>query len=90
MTIPVTLHVRTEPYEDTHDEVGEDFTTYPVKFDGNKVIGEVRRGDEVLFKKEVITNDSIESVGDVSDNVALDIEIWAVENTDYEPDGVPT
>ena len=79
----VTLHVRTEPYEDKDDE---GFT-----FDGNKVIGEVKCGDEILHSKEVITDDTIESVCDVKENVGLQIELWAVQNTDFmpEPDCMP-
>ena len=72
MPVPVTLHVRTDPYQD------EDL-------DGNKVIGEVKRGDEVLHTKEIITDDTIESVCYVKDNVGLDIELWAVQNTDFMP-----
>jgi hypothetical protein len=72
MSVPVTLHVRIEPYEDE-------------SIDGNKIIGEVRRGEEILHSKEVITNDSIESVCSVRDDIALDIELWAVQNTDFMP-----
>jgi hypothetical protein len=72
MSVPVTLHVRTEPYEDE-------------SIDGNKVIGEVKRGDEVLHTKEVITNDCVHSVCSVKDDVALDIELWAVQHTDFMP-----
>lgn len=72
MSVPVTLHVRTKPYED--DDL-----------DGNKVIGEVKRGDEVLYTKEIITDDTIESVCDLKEAVGLDIELWAVQNTDFMP-----
>ncbi len=72
MPVPVTLHLRIEPYEDND-------------LDGNKVIGEVRRGDQVLFTQEVITDDTIESVCFVQDNVGLEIELWAVQNTDFMP-----
>lgn len=75
----VTLHVRTEPYEEEDDEGF-------VFFDGNKVIGEVKRGDEILHTKEVITDDTIESVCDVKENVGLQIELWAVQNTDFTPE----
>jgi hypothetical protein len=68
----VTLHVHAEPYE--ADE-----------FDGNKVIGEVKRGDEILHKKEIITDDSIESVCSARESIGLEIEIWAVQNTDFQP-----
>lgn len=84
MAEPVKLYVRTEPYE---EKDGEGFVT----LDGNKVIGEVKRGDEVLHTKTVITDDTIESVCHVKENVGLEIEIWAVENTDFmpEPDHLP-
>ena len=72
MSVPVTLHVRTESYVDK-------------SIDGNKVIGEVKRGDEILHTKSVITDDFIESVCDAQDNIALDIELWAVKNTDFMP-----
>ncbi len=74
----VTLHVRTEPYEEKDDE---DI----VILDGNKVIGQVKRGDDVLHSKEIITNDTIESVCGVKECVALEIELWAVQNTDFMP-----
>jgi len=74
MLAPVTLHVRTEPYED------EDETIH-----GNKVIGEVKRGDEVLHTIEVITNDCVISVCEVGDDVARRIELWAVQKTDFMP-----
>ncbi len=84
-TGPVTLHVRTEPYEekDDHDVV---------IFDGNKVIGEVKRGDEILHTEEVVVVSTIESVCDVKDEVAIQIELWVVENTDFIPtaDALPT
>ncbi|MEK7201243.1 MAG: hypothetical protein AAB737_01235 [Patescibacteria group bacterium] len=72
MPVPVTLHVRTEPYEEE-------------EFDGNKVIGEVKRGDEILYTKEIITDDTIESVCTVKETVGLRIELWAVQNTDFMP-----
>jgi hypothetical protein len=72
MSVPVTLHVRTEPYKDE-------------SIDGNKVIGEVKRGDEILHSKEVITDDTIESVCYLKDSIAIDIELWAVQNTDFMP-----
>ena len=50
-----------------------------------KIIGEVKRGDEVLYTKTVITDDNPESVGDTRDLLSLEIEQWAVENTDYMP-----
>lgn len=71
MSVPVTLHVRTEPYEDD--------------IEGNKVIGEVKRGDQILHTKEVITDDTIESVCSLRESIALDIELWAVQNTDFMP-----
>lgn len=77
----VTLHVRTEPYQERNDEEYEDVVT----FEGNKVIGEVKRGDEVLYTKTVITDDGIESVCDAKETVALEIELWAVQNTDFMP-----
>lgn len=72
MSVPVTLHVWTEPYEE------EDL-------DGNMVIGEVKRGDEILHTKEIITDDTIESVCTVKETVGLAIELWAVQNTDFMP-----
>lgn len=72
MTVPVTLHVRIEPYEDD-------------TIDGNKVTGEVKRGEEILYTKEVITSDDIQSVCFVEESVSLDIEIWAVDHTDFKP-----
>lgn len=80
----VTLHLRTEPYEERDDD---GFVT----LDGNKVIGEVKRGDEVLYTKPVITDDSVESVCLVKEQLALEIETWAVMNTDFtpEPDYMP-
>jgi hypothetical protein len=74
----VTLHVRTEPYQEK-DGKGA------VILDGNQVIGEVKRGDQILHTKAFVTDDSIESVCAVKDAVALEIELWAVENTDFEP-----
>ena len=74
----VTLHIRTEPYEEKDD--GDALT-----FGGNKVIGEVKHGDEVLHTKTVITDDGIESVCDTEERVALEIELWAVQNTDFMP-----
>jgi len=72
MSAPVTLHVRTEPYEDE-------------SIDGNKVIGEVKRGDEILHTQEVITNDAIESVCTAQETVGLDIKLWAVRHTEFMP-----
>ncbi len=74
----VTLHVRTEPYEGKDSEG-------VVTFTGNKVTGEVKRGEEVLYTKTVVTDDSIESVCDLKDFVAAKIELWAVQNTDFMP-----
>ena len=74
----ITLHVRTEPHTEKDD-------TGAITFDGNKVIGEVKRGDEILYTKSVITADTIESVCGVKDMVGLEIEIWAVQNTGYMP-----
>jgi hypothetical protein len=79
----VTLHIRTEPYK---GKDGEGFT-----FDGNKVVGEVKRGDKIIHTKEIVTDDTVESVCDVKESVAIQIELWAVQNTDFipEPDCMP-
>jgi hypothetical protein len=77
MVDAVTLHRRTTPY-DLEDLEGFVFT-------GNKIIGEVRRGDHILHTVEVNTDDGIESVCDAQDQVDRQIEDWAVENTDYVP-----
>ncbi len=68
----VTLHVRTEPYEEDD-------------FDGNKVVGEVKRSNIVLHTETIITDDGIESVCDAKETVALKVELWAVQNTDFMP-----
>lgn len=68
----VTLHIRTEPYEEDD-------------FDGNKVVGEVKRGGKVLHTVTVITDNGIESVCGAKDEVGLKIELWAVQNTDFMP-----
>lgn len=52
---------------------------------GNQIIGEVRRGDKILRSQSIKTDDTIESVTHFKDIVALDIELWAVRNTDYMP-----
>jgi hypothetical protein len=79
----VTLRVYTEPCKVEGDEIVSD---------GTKVIGEVRRGDKVLHSKEIITDDTIESVCGTKENVELEIELWAVKNTDFMPteDALPS
>ena len=71
MSFPVTLEFQVKPYEES--------------IDGYRVIGEVTRGNEILYTKEVIASDSVESVRQAGDDVALDIELWAVKNTDFMP-----
>lgn len=85
MSIPVTLHVRTEPYEERNHRGN-------ITFDGNKIIGEVKRGEEILHTETVITNDSVTSVCENQDDIEIQIEIWAVENTDFMPtaDALPS
>lgn len=78
MIEPVKLYIRTEPHKG-EDEEG-------LSFDGIKIIGDVKRGEEVLYTKEVITDDTIESVCQFKDMVALEIELWAVQNTDFVPE----
>jgi hypothetical protein len=73
----VTLHVRIEPHVDDEGD--------GVIFEGNKITGEVKRDNDVLFTKSVITDDAIESVCGVQEMVALEIEKWAVKNTDFMP-----
>jgi len=82
ITIPistevVTLHVRTKPHKGKDDD-GFDF-------EGNKIIGEVKRGDALLYTKTVITDDTVESVCDMKESVALKVELWAVHNTNFMP-----
>lgn len=77
----VTLLVRTEICEN-QGEHEDDL----VRYDGVKIIGEVKRGDEILYTKEVIANDDVESVCDAKDYVDTQIELWAVENTDFVPE----
>ena len=85
MATPVILHVRTEPYQEKDDN---DYVT----FDGNEVIGEVKRGKEILHTVKIITNDSVTSVCEVQDDVGLEIETWAVQHTDFMPteDALPS
>lgn len=52
---------------------------------GNEIIGEVKRGDTILHTQSIKTDDTIESVTHFEDVVALDIELWAVRNTEYMP-----
>ena len=73
----VTLNVRTEPYE---QDCGMGFTAY-----GKKVIGEVKCGDEILHTEEIIADDKEEPVRRATEDMAIKIEIWAVENTDFMP-----
>jgi hypothetical protein len=70
----VTLHVSTETAE-----------WKDVYYKGVEVTGEVRRGNEILHSHHVLTDDSTESVSDAKEEVALAIELWAVENTDFLP-----
>ena len=77
-TEAVTLNVRSEPYKDEDDD-GLDLV-------GNKIIGEVKRGEAVLHTETVFTDDTVESVCDVKEFVALKVELWAVQNTNFMPE----
>lgn len=81
----VKLNVRVEPYKAKESDDG-------VIFEGNKVIGEVKCGDKILYMTESIPDDSIESVCTAKELVGLAIELWAVKNTDFMPtaDALPT
>ena len=49
------------------------------------VIGEVKRGDEVLYSYTFATDEFFQSVGNV-EHIPLDMaERWAKKNTDYVP-----
>lgn len=76
-TEEVTLHMRTKPYQ------GKDEEGY--NYEGVRIIGEVKRGKAVLYTETVIADDNIESVCDTKESVAIKIELWAVENTNFMP-----
>lgn len=74
---PVTLHVRTEPCR------GKEGANTPI-FVGKKIIGEVKRGQNVLYTKAMVTDSPDESVTYIRDIVTAKIELWAVQNTDFQ------
>lgn len=50
-----------------------------------RITGEVKRGGEVLHAQSTLCENDIQTVPDVKEDVALEIELWAVKNTDYTP-----
>ena len=83
MTQPVKLHITTTPFK---GKDGEGFN-----YEGLKIVGTVKRGEEILHSEEVVADDNIESVCDAKDGIGLNIELWAVQNTDFmpEPENMP-
>ena len=79
----VTLHVRVEDYEEKEEG---DFKSSLVK-----VVGEVKRGSKILYTESRVTDNTVDSVCNVKEIVVLEIELWAVQNTDFmpEPDCLP-
>jgi hypothetical protein len=73
-----TVHTRIEPFQEP-DEEG-------VIYDLNRITAEIKVDDEVVWTKTVETNDSIESVCGVRDELGWEAVQHAVANYGYEYD----
>jgi hypothetical protein len=74
---PVTLHITSASCEGKQKKGGSVLR-------GVTITGEVKRGDEILHAETYVLEPG-DSVIVLQGRVGLEMEHWAVDNTEYEP-----